>query len=90
MLFKLILNLSIALTLSACSYHHKQEELNSLPLAVKAKTYRDNSVNLLADVHSTVRHMENQTYNFLYFIRDEFDSFIYDVRKDYYERSGIY
>ncbi len=90
MLFKLILCLGISLTLSACSYNHKQEEVNSPPLAVKAKTYRDKSVNVFADVHSTVRHMENQTYNILYFIRDEFDSFIYDVRKDYYERSGIY
>lgn len=90
MLVKQMMSFVFVIMLSACATNAKQNDYEAPALAVSAKQYRDKTTDFFADLHGWGRHIEDQSYNFLYRARDEFDRFIYDARKEYDGNNGFY
>jgi len=72
--------LLLSLNLCSCTWHKpvQEQEASLLPS-------REESVGFFSRLHRSFRDTERASYGLLYDMRDGYDSFIYDVQKDYYE-----
>lgn len=72
--------LLLLLSLCSCAWNKpaQEQEASLLPS-------REASVGFFSRLHRSIRDTERATYGLMYDMRDGYDSFIYDVQKDYYE-----
>lgn len=75
-----LLLLMLGLSLGACTWSQPVQDQEASLLPSRAE-----SVGFFSRVHRRIRDTERATYGLLYEMRDGYDSFIYDVQKDYYE-----
>ena len=66
----------------ACSLNSPSPELRREPAS---RSDREDNVKFFSHMHTLLRDTERSTYNLMYGVRDDIDSFIYDTQKDYYK-----
>ena len=72
--------LMFLLSLCACTWNQPMQDQEASVLPSRAE-----SVGFFSRLHRSIRDTERATYGLMYDMRDGYDSFIYDVQKDYYE-----
>lgn len=80
---KLIIALMISVACSACSLTHRSATLRQ----EVAFTQPDNNNNLsfFSRMHTSLRDTETATYNLMFRLRDNFDRFVYDTQREFYD-----
>jgi hypothetical protein len=72
--------LMFLLALGSCAWNKPAQEQEASILPSRAE-----SVGFFSSLYRSIRDTERATYGLMYDMRDGYDSFIYDVQKDYYE-----
>jgi hypothetical protein len=80
---KLIFVVLLSCFCNACSFNNKPPELQQESSNLMPS--REESVNFFSRMHTLLRDTERSIDGFMYGVRDDVDSFIYDAQKDYYE-----
>lgn len=80
-MFHSLITYLLLLTLCSCTWNNQPPEQQDSSLLPN----REETVGFFSSVHKTVRDTELGIYGLLYGVRDGYDSFVYDVQKDYYQ-----
>jgi len=80
-MFHSLITYLLLLTLCSCTWNNQPPEQQDSSLLPN----REETVGFFSSVHKAVRDTELGIYGLLYGVRDGYDSFVYDVQKDYYQ-----